>query len=394
MEMLLILEVPVNFGNLYMNITAYEVENMIASSKIKQKRHCVTIIGAGRSLCPDLVAQLVLIKELWLHCGVIIKLYDDPGHFFKLKEIVKDTSAIGGGLCATTIAQSMSKALEDSDIVLVLDHLIREDNESSENWLNRNRMVTIKFADEINKEASSDLKIIFCSTGPTCFCAAVLLEAVPKLKKTNIVAVSAHYGLEILHSLTDPLDLPLREFYCPPVWGFLGVNQYVDIWHIIQQHEVYKPNNRAFKFSTDSSLPLGTKHTEYRWSFYMAHNANPYEILAARKAKASYLVGRTEDYQKCKAICDLLQLWYDRENDTGDDIISLGICSDGTFDIPKNIFFSQPVYLKTLQDKSRIWVPCEDFPMPNHPSWMFRGLIATAKTISQRMIYSKESTTL
>lgn len=43
-----------------------------------------------------------------------------------------------------------------------------------------------------------------------------------------------------------------------------------------------------------------------------------------------YQVGRTEDFQKCKAICDLIKLWFHKdETNLEDNIITLGIASDG-----------------------------------------------------------------
>lgn len=100
-----------------------------------------------------------------------------------------------------------------------------------------------------------------------------------------------------------------------------------------------------------------------------------------------YQVGRTEDFQKCKAICDFLKLWYQKdESKIGDEIISLGIMSDGwwciarekkqiyyfnhfpgSFNILEGIYFSQPVHLKILDDNSRVWVPCTEFPVPCDP---------------------------
>lgn len=47
------------------------------------------------------------------------------------------------------------------------------------------------------------------------------------------------------------------------------------------------------------------------------------------QALAEYQTGRSDDYQKCRAICDLLKLWYSKEGNIGDEIISLGISSDG-----------------------------------------------------------------
>lgn len=44
-------------------------------------------------------------------------------------------------------------------------------------------------------------------------------------------------------------------------------------------------------------------------------------------------MGTSEDFPKCRAICDLLKLWYSNKKSIGDEIISLGIESDGNIKI-------------------------------------------------------------
>lgn len=211
------------------------------------------------------------------------------------------------------------------------------------------------------------MKVLFYSMGPTCLCANVLQSLVARLPKANIVAVSAHYGLEISRRLISSLGLEPEDFGSPPVWGFLGINRFVDLCHMVQKYEM---NKRRSAGSFDY-----TQHSELRWSFYIAHDKDPYEHSFERKA-----VG------ECTAVCDILKLWYSQAEDVEDKVTSLGIRSDGTFDIPKGLVFSQPVSLKVSQDGSRIWIPCSEFPLPCVPISIFRNLIDTAVIITDRIM--------
>lgn len=124
-------------------------------------------------------------------------------------------------------------------------------------------------------------------------------------------------------------------------------------------------------------------------------------------------MGTSEDFPKCRAICDLLKLWYSNKKSIGDEIISLGIESDGnikiariaknktgkfetiyvflgSFGIPKGLVFSQPVYLKEYEDGSRAWVPFRDFPMPNMPISIFQSLIDTGIYVKKKIIELKK----
>lgn len=119
-----------------------------------------------------------------------------------------------------------------------------------------------------------------------------------------------------------------------------------------------------------------------------------------------YQVGRTEDFQKCKAICDLLKIWYQKDDSMiGDEIISLGVASDGnafiimtrifhfnnpslisgTFNFPTNLFFSQPVHLKVQADNSRVWVPYSEFPIPSGMETFLQNFVETAIIILRNM---------
>lgn len=57
--------------------------------------------------------------------GIEINLFDTPGHFFKIKDIVKDASAIGGELRSIKILDKLSDGLENCDILIILDHIAR-----------------------------------------------------------------------------------------------------------------------------------------------------------------------------------------------------------------------------------------------------------------------------
>lgn len=98
----------------------------------------------------------------------------------------------------------------------------REDNEGTDNWLQRNYKIIENLSAYINEYAPSHMKIIFCSMSLPCFYANIMLELVTKLSSTNIVVASAHYGLELIYTFVNSLGLTHQNFGCPPIWGFLG----------------------------------------------------------------------------------------------------------------------------------------------------------------------------
>ncbi|XP_051156781.1 putative malate dehydrogenase 1B [Leptopilina boulardi] len=351
------------------------------SEEEKNKSFSITVIGAGRSACPDLIAQIITLKELSTKApgGIILNVYDELSYFLKIKDMLTDILSVGGTLRSTNILKNVSDGLKNCDLLIILEHLKIEDMETIDSWLMRNYESTLKLAKNIKEHSPPHMKVIFCTMGPACFCASIIAKVATNLNKSNIVVVSTHYGLEMLYDFVKSLDVEIKNVGCPPVWGYLGINHYVDVDHVVEVKNIFLSNNIA----------NGSKSSaELRWLFYLTYDKKPFDILLKRKTISFYEVGRTEDFQKCKALCDLLKLWFGYENE--DDIISLGIYSDGTFGIPEGIYFSQPVYLKKIEDNSFVWSPCIEFPKPNLPSGMFENLVTTA-TIIERSINSKDA---
>jgi len=197
------------------------------------------------------------IKELRLSRGIVFSLYDKPENFSKLERIMKNMN-VDEDLNATMIVQDISNGLRDCDILIFLEDLtryresqkrcykkisiilrfrnkcftffgdmrlqkiLREEYEEHDTWYQRiyERMRTL--SQQINEYAPCYIKIVFCSSGPTCLCATILRNLVIKLPETNIVVVSAHYGLEVIYDITESRGMNQWNFGCPPIWGFLG----------------------------------------------------------------------------------------------------------------------------------------------------------------------------
>lgn len=100
---------------------AHEVERKIGCLEIKNGYRRVTIVGAGRSLCLDLIPQLVTISELRLSHRIALSLYDEPENFSKLERITKDVDDLN----ATMIVQDISSGLRDCDILIFLEDITR-----------------------------------------------------------------------------------------------------------------------------------------------------------------------------------------------------------------------------------------------------------------------------
>lgn len=66
----------------------------------------------------------------------------------------------------------------------------------------------------------------------------------------------------------------MRELYCPPVWGFIGLNKYVDIRHTVHNHLYKVPGKREHL-----TLPQGFEEYELRTLGFTINDDIENEIL-------------------------------------------------------------------------------------------------------------------
>lgn len=140
------------------------------------------------------------------------------------------------------------------------------------------------YADVINAFGKRNLKVIVADDGPVCFNATVLLETCTRIRIANIVAVTSDIGLSHLTEVAKQTGIRTNFLGAPPVWGFIGINQYVDLDSIIHISEVHIPYTRSLRDIKGSTLPFGRQKPELRFIAYLLEN-DTQKFTAVRKRK-------------------------------------------------------------------------------------------------------------
>lgn len=136
-------------------------------------------------------------------------------------------------------------------------------------WLRNNRRKMKELALMINASASRKMYIIFPNLGPACYNATVLRNRV-NINKSNIVVATSDIGLETLPIVAEIAQIPMRNIFCPPVWGFVGINQLVDIRTTVHKYNSFEPYSRYTKVK-NSTLHIGSITPEMRTLDYLMH---------------------------------------------------------------------------------------------------------------------------
>lgn len=150
-------------------------------------------------------------------------------------------------------------------------------------WLFKNRKNMEYLATTINATALSKLRIVLPNLGPACYNASILAQSITKISKTNIVVTTSDLGLDVTPIIAEIAEVPMRNMFCPPVWGFVGINHLVDIHTTIHKYNAFDPYERYSKVR-NSTLSIGELTPEMRTMEYlMFDDETLWKIVTERK---------------------------------------------------------------------------------------------------------------
>lgn len=140
----------------------------------------------------------------------------------------------------------------------------------------------------INASASRKMYIVFPNLGPACYNATVLRNALTSnVNRDNIVVATSDLGLNIASTAAEIAEIPMRNMFCSPVWGFVGINHLVDIRTTYHKYNSFEPYDRYTKVQ-NSTLNIGSLTPEIRTMEYLMYFDETLWLKVAEK-KVSYL---------------------------------------------------------------------------------------------------------
>lgn len=125
------------------------------------------------------------------------------------------------------------------------------------------------FALKLNASASRKMYIIIPNLGPACYNATVLSDAA-NINKSNIVVATSDLGIEVTSFAAQIAEIPISNMFCPPVWGFVGINHLVDIRTTVHKYCTFEPYRRYTRVN-NSSLTIGSLTPELRTMEYLMY---------------------------------------------------------------------------------------------------------------------------
>lgn len=330
----------------------------------------VTVMGIYTPFVCPLMAKLLDIEGLGGKMGVTMRIFDlDLDVEGRLKCIIDMMEGFMELNTTILLTSSFQQALDNCDLLLHLSDGYYDSSKDLGSWYIRNTFNSLMLADNINAYAKKTIRIIFASLGaPVCFNASMLCQNCPRIKLTNVIAITADWGYCALNVVSKECNLPLEELSAPPVWGTLQHN-FIDIGSIIKKCDIHRPYLRALNNEGGSTLPLGKQTSELRYIKYLTDGIPNFSKKVDNiKETVQRRLGRPPSYSKISAILKVLEIWF--KNKPSDEIISLGILSNGCFGFPPGIVVSQPAVFN-----GRCWMPYPEFPIQNYAKTEIEKLV-------------------
>ncbi|NXE58983.1 MDH dehydrogenase, partial [Calcarius ornatus] len=292
----------------------------------------IWITSASVPICYHLIPLLANGEVFGMTTEISIHLLDTEQFKEMLRGIVMEAEDMAFPLLRSISEHTKTdQAFIDADIIIVLDDvLLNLEDQSLENYIREVSEICQVYAPLIEKNAKSEVKVI--SSGKTFanLKATMLRMYGPSIRPENIIAISTSWESAAKAMLARKLNMNTAGVKDVIVWGNITGSNYIDL-----SHAKLCGYDCAIRGPPNFQRPLLNMIYDSEW----IHS----ELVSAQSTLSSR-VSRGMGMLSAHAVSTVLRYWY--HGSPSEEIISVGILSEGQFCIPEGIIFSMPVRLQ------------------------------------------------
>ncbi|MBX3628396.1 MAG: malate dehydrogenase [Nitrosomonas sp.] len=280
----------------------------------------IAVTGATGQICYNLIFRIAAGDMLGKDQPVILQLLDIPDARQLFDGLVMELQDCAFPLLTELITTDDPRvAFKDVDIALLIGARPRGENMERKDLLKANGPIFIEQGKALNAVASRDVKVLVVGN-PANTNAYITIKNAPNLNPHNFSAMLRLDHNRALFQVAQKLSRPVTAIRKMIIWGNHSNTQYPDLNHATVDQESARALIQDDRWITEHFMPIVQKRG-------MA-------IIEARHGKSS--AGSAAN-----AVINHIQDWIfgTRENDW----TSMGIPSDGSYDIPEGVIYSFPV---------------------------------------------------
>ncbi|XP_078085393.1 putative malate dehydrogenase 1B isoform X2 [Mustelus asterias] len=230
-----------------------------------------------------------------------------------------------------TVQNSLRKAFMDAEVIIVLDDFTPEEDQPIEDCYKEIAGFYQELAVRIDTFARSNARVIVAGDHILNLKTYFLLNNAYSIDHCNFVAVSTQLEVEVKALLAKKLNVKTEDVKDVILWGNLGRSIYIDLHRTRVSHY-----ESAIWGPPDFSRSVHEVLYDRNWV-----EEEFLEEVYSHRPKIQAALGKKLGFSLAAAIENVLHWWY-FDSPPGE-IVSLGVISQGEFDIPPGLVFSMPV---------------------------------------------------
>ncbi|NXY22649.1 MDHC protein, partial [Atrichornis clamosus] len=289
----------------------------------------IWITSASAPICYQLIPLLANGEVFGMTTEISIHLLDSDQFKEILCSIVMEAEDMAFPLLRSISEHTeIDQAFIEADVIVVLDDvLLNLEVQPLENYIREVSEICQVYAPLIEKNAKSEVRVI--SSGKTFanLKAMMIMTYGPSIKPENIVAIATSWESAAKAMVARKLNMNTAGVKDVIVWGNITGSNYIDLSHA----KLYG-YDCAIRGPANFSRPLLNMIYDSEW----IHS----EFLSAQSSLSSR-VCHCAGMLPAHAVATVLRYWY--HGSPSEEIVSVGILSEGQFCVPEGIIFSMPV---------------------------------------------------
>lgn len=219
-------------------------------------------------------------------------------------------------------------AFKDVSAAFMVGSMPRKEGMERKDLLSANVKIFKVQGEALDKHAKKDVKVLVVGN-PANTNALICSHYAPSIPRENFTAMTRLDQNRARAQIAAKLDVPVQQVKNVIIWGNHSATQFPDAKHA-----------RAQVGIVDKSVYDAINNVSYlQGEFVELIQKRGAAVIAARKMSSAM--------SAAKAASDHMRDWWSGSADG--EFVSMGVMSDGSYGVPKDIVFSFPVQIKNKQ---------------------------------------------
>ncbi|OCT63870.1 putative malate dehydrogenase 1B [Xenopus laevis] len=285
----------------------------------------VWITSATTPTCYNLIPLLAsgevfgMRKEIWLH------LLETSHCNGSLSALVMEAEDLAFPLLRkVTVHKMADDTFLQADFVIVLDDAHVTNDQSPEKCIKQIAERCLQYGAFIDQNSNKGVKVVVAGSTYVNLKAQMILSNAPSINPHNVVALATQLEFEARAQIAKKLNINSAVVKDVILWGNISGTNFLDLQHA----KIYQYDSAVWG-PPGYWRPLKKMIFDGKWL--------KNEFLKEWRCRQQHRSGMSAAHSIAMVLS-----WWQQESNTGD-IVSLGITSEGHFDLPEGIVYSMPV---------------------------------------------------